>query len=82
MGTVTFSTAVLSFGLPRVKVTVPSRRVKVTVPLDASPACLDAKSAMTDNATLSRSPRAVPAPASHAWHWWTHKTDAARLHRW
>jgi hypothetical protein len=33
MGTVTFSTAVSGFELPRVKVTVPSRRAKITVPL-------------------------------------------------
>ncbi|MEA3013723.1 MAG: hypothetical protein QOD42_2268 [Sphingomonadales bacterium] len=36
---------------------------------------------MTDKATPFRSTRAVPAPAAHAWHWWT-QTDAARLHRW
>jgi len=49
--------------------------------VDAGPLNLDAKSAMIDRAILSCPSRAVPALASHAWHWWT-DTDAARLHRW
>ena len=39
--------------------------------------------AMTDRAILScTAPAPFRRPASHAWHWWTHEPDAARLHRW